>query len=306
MIVLAEVRVKLSKIFSFKIFGVPWGWMLLMMAFWYVVGAVVSGRLEISWKTPRNYAHCPEENIDDYHFQKLETFVDPRDSNEYVVLKYAEYKGCTMSEHDSGFVAGGDTVTFHLMLENLRYKTHCSFCLDSSCERGRYYSSIGRLNACPAGWKIASAEQNAGLFFLKGHLMYWPTFSPVKVVDRSDPSGLKRLRARLHEETYGWVDTVELDLSGFYNNEKDSMEFVDSLSVVWTGDGFPTVIVPNHYTKEQQNEIKETLRGILLKQDYYYPIRCIRIDDPNHKMDSQESNMTTFYNNMRQLPYLYR
>ena len=84
------------------------------------------------------------------------------------------------------------------------------------------------------------------------------------------------------------------------------MEFVDSLSVVWTGDGFPTVIVPNHYTKEQQEGVKETLRGILLKQDYYYPIRCIRIDDPNHMMDSRESNMTTFYNNMRQLPYLYR
>jgi len=267
----------------------------------------VSGRLEISWKTPRNYAHCPAEDVDDYHFQKLETFVDPRDSNEYIVLKYAEYRGCGMSEHDSGFVAGGDTVTFHLMLENLRYKTRCSFCLDSSCERGRYYSSIGRLNACPAGWKIASAEQNAGLFFSpKGHLMYWPTFSPTKVVDSLDPSGLKRLRARLHEETYGYVDMVELNLSGYYNSDKDTMEFVDSLSVVWTGDGFPTVIVPNHYTKEQQEGVKETMRGILLKQDYYYPIRCIRIDDPNHMMDSQKSNMTTFYNNMRQLPYLYR
>jgi uncharacterized protein (TIGR02145 family) len=211
-----------------------------------------------------------------------------------------------MSEHDSGFVAGGDTVTFHLMLENLRYKTHCSFCLDSSCERGRYYSSIGRLNACPAGWKIASAEQNAGLFFLKGHLMYWPTFSPVKVVDSSDPSGLKRLRARLHEETYGHVDMVELNLSGYYNSDKKTFEFVDSLSVVWTDGGFPTVIVPNYYTKEQQERVKETLRGILLKQDYYYPVRCIRIDDPNHMMDSQESNLTTYYNNMRQLPYLYR
>ena len=136
--------------------------------------------------------------------------------------------------------------------------------------------------------------------------MYWPTFSPTKVVDSLDPSGLKRLRAHLHEETYGWVDTVELNLSGFYNNEKDSMEFVDSLSVVWTDDGFPTVIVPNSYTKEQQDGIKETMRGILLKQDYCYPIRCIRIDDPNHMMDSQKSNMTTYYNNMRQLPYLYR
>ena len=305
-----EVRVKLFKPLSLKIFGSSLGEWLLWLAIGLIIGGVISifiSRVEISWKPPRNYAHCPAEDIDDYHFQKLETFVDPRDSNEYIVLKYAGYTGCDMSEHDSGFVAGGDTVTLHLMLENLRYKTHCSFCLDSSCERGRYYSSIGRLNACPAGWKIASAEQNAGLFFSpKGHLMYWPTFSPTKVVDSLDPSGLKRLRAHLHEETYGWVDTVELNLSGFYNSDKDTMEFVDSLSVVWTGDGFPTVIVPNSYTKEQQDGIKETMRGILLKQDYYYPIRCIRIDDPNHMMDSQKSNMTTYYNNMRQLPYLYR
>lgn len=305
-----EGRVKLFKIFSIKIFDQPLGKWLLWLAIGFVVGLVSSifiTRLEISWKPPRSYAHCPEKDIDDYHFQKLETFVDPRDSNEYTVLKFAEYKGCLMSERDSGFVAGGDTVTFHLMLENLRYKTHCSLCLDSSCERGRYYGFMGRLNACPAGWKIASAEQNAGLFFSpKGHLMYWPTFSPIKVVDPSDPSGLKRLHARLHEETYGYVDMVELNLSGYYNSDKKTFEFVDSLSVVWTGDGFPTVIVPNHYTKEQQDGVKETLRGILLKQDYYYPVRCIRIDDPNHKMDSQESNMTTFYNNMRQLPYLYR
>ena len=298
------------KLFSFKIFDLSLGEWILWLAIGLLVGAVVSifiSRVEISWKLPRNYAHCSEKNIDDYYFQKLETFVDPRDSNEYIVLKFAGYRGCDMSEHDSGFVAGGDTVTFHLMLENLRYKTHCSFCLDSSCERGRYYGFMGRLEACPAGWKIASAQQNAGLFFSKkGHMKYWPTFSPVKVVDSLDPSGLKRLRARLHEKTYGWVDTVELNLSGYYNRDKDTMEFVDSLSVVWTADGFPTVIVPNNYTEEQQKGVMETLRGFILEQDHYYPIRCIRIDDPHHKMDSQESNMTTYYNNMRQLPYLYR
>ena len=73
-----------------------------------------------------------------------------------------------------------------------------------------------------------------------------------------DPSGLERLRARRHEKSFGWVDTVELNLSGYYNPEKRSFEFLDSLSVVWTDEGFPTVIVPNHYTKEQQERIKET------------------------------------------------
>lgn len=298
------------KLFSFKIFGHSWIWWLMWIVIGFVAGLatpVIIDRVEISWKSPRNYAHCSEKNVDDYYFQKLETFVDPRDSNEYTVLKFAEYRGCGMSEYDSGFVAGDDTVTFHLMLENLRYKTHCSVCLDSACERGRYYGFMGRLEACPAGWKIASAHQNAGLFFSKkGHLKYWPTFSPVKVVDSLDPSGLERLRARRHEKSFGWVDTVELNLSGYYNPEKRSFEFLDSLSVVWTDEGFPTVIVPNHYTEEQQEGIKETLRGFILEQDYYYPIRCIRIDDPNHKMDSPESNMTTYYNNMRQLPYLYR
>ena len=81
--------------------------------------------------------HCSEKEVDIYYYQKLETFVDPRDSNEYTVLKFAEYRGCSMSEYDSGFLAG-DTVTFYLMLENLRYKTKCSKCLDSACERGRY------------------------------------------------------------------------------------------------------------------------------------------------------------------------
>lgn len=298
------------KLFSFKIFGYSWSWWLILIVVGFAAGLatfIIIDRVEISWKPPRNYEHCSEENVDDYHFQKLETFVDPRDSNEYTVLKFAEYRGCLMSERDSGFVAGGDTVTFHLMLENLRYKTHCSVCLDSACERGRYYAFMGRLEACPAGWRIASAKQNAGLFFSKkGHLKYWPTFSPIKVVDPLDPSGLRRLRARRHEASLGWVDTVELNLSGYYNPEKKAFEFVDSLSVVWTAEGVPTVIVPNNSTEEEQKGALNVLTGILVQQDFYYPIRCIRIDDPNHKMDSPESNMTTFYNNMRELPYLYR
>lgn len=297
-------------LFSFKIFGYSWSWWLILIVVGFAAGLatfIIIDRVEISWKPPRNYEHCSEENVDDYHFQKLETFVDPRDSNEYTVLKFAEYRGCLMSERDSGFVAGGDTVTFHLMLENLRYKTHCSVCLDSACERGRYYAFMGRLEACPAGWRIASAKQNAGLFFSKkGHLKYWPTFSPIKVVDPLDPSGLRRLRARRHEASLGWVDTVELNLSGYYNPEKKAFEFVDSLSVVWTAEGVPTVIVPNNSTEEEQKGALNVLTGILVQQDFYYPIRCIRIDDPNHKMDSPESNMTTFYNNMRELPYLYR
>ena len=307
MFILVEAFVKL---FSFKIFGRSLGSWLLWLAIGFVAGVAISvliDRVEVKWKPPRNYEHCSEKNVDDYYFQKLETFVDPRDSNEYTVLKFAEYRGCGMSEYDSGFVAGGDTVTFHLMLENLRYKTRWSVCLDSSCERGRYYAFKGRIEACPAGWNIASARQNAGLFFSEnGRLSYWPTFNPIKVVDPLDPSGLKRLRSRLHEKNWGLVDTVELNLSGFYNTDKSIFELVDSLSIVWTAEGFPTVIVPNNYTEEEKKLASFVLTVGFMKPEYYYPIRCIRIDDPNHKMDSPKSNLTTYYNNMRELPYLYQ
>ena len=155
------------KLFSFKIFGHSWIWWLMWIVIGFVAGLatpVIIDRVEISWKSPRNYAHCSEKNVDDYYFQKLETFVDPRDSNEYTVLKFAEYRGCGMSEYDSGFVAGGDTVTFHLMLENLRYKTHCSVCLDSACERGRYY---GATRSVPCGLENCFGSSECGSLFLK-------------------------------------------------------------------------------------------------------------------------------------------
>ena len=60
---------------------------------------------------PKAVSRCPATDVDDYHFQKLETFVDPRDSNEYTVLKFAEYRGCTMSERDPGFLAGACKIT---------------------------------------------------------------------------------------------------------------------------------------------------------------------------------------------------
>lgn len=250
--------------------------------------------------------HCSEKEVDNYYFQKLETFVDPRDSNEYTVLKFAEYRGCSMSELDSGFLAG-DTVTFHLMLENIRYKTKCSKCLDSACERGRYYPFAERFNACPAGWTIATAMQNAGLFFGKsGRLTDYPTYCPIKVIDSLDPSGLKKLRLHPHDGILGWVDTVELNLSGFYNSDKETFEYVDSLSVVWTADGFATVIMPNNYTEEEKKWATNALTYNHMKQEYFYSIRCIRIDDPHHNMDSPKSSMTTYYDNMRMLPYLFR
>ena len=256
--------------------------------------------------TPIAEAHCPAADVDDYYFQKLETFVDPRDNNEYTVLKFAEYRGCLMSERDSGFLAG-DTVTFHLMLENLRYKTDSSRCLDSTCERGRYYSFGDRVRACPAGWTIASAVQNAGFHMYKGRIRDFPTMSPVKVVDPDDPSGLRRLRARPHDGTWGWVDTVDLNLSGFYNVDKKAFEFVDSLSVVWTGDAMATVIMPNDPTDEQKAWAADAMSSYSrLSPENLYPLRCIRIDDPNHNMDSERSNMHTYYHNMRMLPYLFR
>ena len=255
---------------------------------------------------PKAVSRCPAADVDDYHFQKLETFVDPRDSNEYTVLKFAEYRGCTMSERDPGFLAG-DTVTFHLMLENLRYETKSSICLDSTCERGRYYPFGDRWRICPAGWTIASAMQNAGYHIFGGRMQDYPTFSPIKVVDPDDASGLRRLRARPHDGTLGWVDTVYLNLSGFYNIKKGAFEFVDSLSVVWTGDAFATVIMPNAPTEEQKAWAADAMSAYdRMKVDNLYPVRCIRIDDPNHNMDTQKANMETYYNNMRMLPYLFR
>jgi len=283
-------------------------WVAWVVGF-FVLGSVtgiVFERVEVKWNPPRNYAHCSAQDVDEYYFQKLETFVDPRDSNEYTVLKYAGYKGCLMSEFDSGFVAG-DTVTFHLMLENLRFKTKCSTCLDSTCERGRYYSARERDRVCPAGWTIASARQNAGLFFGKGgKMVYWPTFSPVKTIDVEDPSGLRRLRSRPHDGTVGLVDTVDLNLSGYYDVEKESFVYVDSLSVVWTMGGFASVIVPNRVTEEEKAWVSKAMVKEFLKPEHMYPIRCIRIDDPKHIMDRPESGMTRYYNNMQWLPYLYR
>lgn len=255
---------------------------------------------------PKADSHCPAADEDLYYFQKLEAFVDPRDSNEYTVLKFAQYRGCTMSERDPGFLSG-DTVTYHLMLENLRYKTKSSICLDSTCERGRYYPFGDRWHVCPAGWTIASAMQNAGYHIFNGRMQNYPTFSPIKVVDPKDPSGLSRLRARPHDGTLGWVDTVDLNLSGFYNIEKGAFEFVDSLSVVWTGDAFATVIMPNNPTEEQRAWAADAMSSFTrMKIDNLYPVRCIRIDDPNHNMDSKKANMETYYNNMRMLPYLFR
>lgn len=255
---------------------------------------------------PKAVSRCPAADVDDYHFQKLETFVDPRDSNEYTVLKFAEYRGCTMSERDPGFLAG-DTVTFHLMLENLRYKTKSSICMDSTCQRGRYYPFGDRWRICPAGWTIASAMQNAGYHIFGGHMQDYPTFSPIKVVNPEDPSGLRRLRARPHDGTLGWVDTVDLNLSGFYDIKKGAFEFVDSLSVVWTADAFATVIMPNDPTEEQKAWAADAMSSYArMKVDNLYPVRCIRIDDPNHNMDTKKANMETYYNNMRMLPYLFR
>lgn len=289
---------------------------LTLLAF--VVGAVIGiagsvairqllDNVEIKWKPSLSfyYRNCPANQVDSYYFQKLETFVDPRDSNEYMVLKFADYKGCTMSEYDSGFVAG-DTVTFHLMLENLRYKTRCSKCLDSTCERGRYYPLYERGRVCPAGWNIASAHQNAALFFAgNARIQYWPTFAPVKVVDPEDPSGLKRLRSRSHD-TWGLVDTVDLNLSGYYNGEKGVFEYVDTLSIVWTSDAIASVIVPNDTALRHWELLKSIVEEERLKPEYLYPVRCIRIDDPKHIMDNPESDLILYYNNMRQLPYLYR
>ena len=254
-------------------------------------------------KTSGSY-HCSAENVDNYHFQKLETFVDPRDSNEYTVLKFAEYKGCSMSELDSGFLAG-DTVTFHLFVENLRYKTKCSKCLDSTCERGRYYPFAERSYACPAGWTIASAEQNAGLHFYNGRLAHWPTFSPKLFVDSADLSGLKRLRSHSRDVALGLVDSIPLNLSGFYNVETERFEYVDSLSVVWTSDAFATVIPPNGYSEEEKKWTTAAMETCKMKPENLYPIRCIRIDDPKHIMDTKEYNMETFFHNMRMLPYLF-
>ena len=258
------------------------------------------------WEDSPRAGRCPEQYMDDYYFQKLETFVDPRDSNEYTVLKFAEYRGCTMSELDPGFLAG-DTVTFHLFVENLRYRTPHSRCLDSACARGRYYPFAERGSACPAGWTLASAMQNAALYLdRKGRMTYYPTFSPIKAVDPQDPSGLARLRSRPHDGTRGWVDTLDLNLSGFYNPEKGAFEYVDSLSVVWTSDGYASVISPNGYGEQEKAWTAEAMKPDRMNPLYHYPVRCIRIDDPRHKMDSPESGMVTYYNNMRMLPYLYR
>jgi len=272
----------------------------------FFVGYFIADVVQIFMEAPAGPVHCRAENVDDYYFQKLETFVDPRDSNEYTVLKFAEYQGCLMSERDSGFLAG-DTVTFHLFLENLRYKTDHSRCLDSTCERGRYYPFGERAGACPAGWTIASAIQNAGFHMYKGGVRDFPTMSPVKVIDRQDPSGLKSLRARPHDGTRGWVDTVDLNLSGFYNVDKEAFEYVDSLSVVWTSDAIATVITPNDCDEQQRAWVGDVMSTMeRLKPYYLYPIRCIRIDDPHHKMDDLQSGMVTYYNNMRGLPYLFR
>ncbi len=256
-------------------------------------------------KEDRPYSHCSIDNLDEYYFQKLEKFVDPRDSNEYTVLKFAGYRGCSYSEQDSGFLAG-DTVTFHLFVENLRYRTRCSKCLDSTCERGRYYPFAERYNACPAGWTVASAIQNAGLHFWNGRMSYYPTFSPILKVDSADPSGLKRLRSRLLEKNYGFVDTLELNLSGFYNVETERFEYVDSLSVVWTSDGFATVVPPNDYSEDERKWGTAAMGICKMKPENLYPIRCIRIDDPKHIMESPEYKMVTYYHNMRMLPYLFR
>lgn len=292
-------------------------WVVLCFVVGAVIGAVgtcairlLLDSVEIKWKPSLSfyYVNCPADQVDNYYFQKLETFVDPRDSNEYTVLKFADYKGCRMSEHDSGFLAG-DTVTFHLMLENLRYKTKCSKCLDSdsTCERGRYYPFYERGRICPAGWNIASAHQNAALFIARNaRIQYWPTFSPIKVVDPEDPSGLKRLRTRLQNGSWGLVDTVELNLSGYYNGEKGAFEYVDTLSIVWTSDAIASVIVPNDTALRHWELLKSIVEGERLKPEYLYPVRCIRIDDPKHIMDDSESDLVTYYNNMRQLPYLYR
>lgn len=292
-------------------------WVVLCFVVGAVVGAVgtcairlLLDSVEIKWKPSLSfyYVNCPANQVDNYYFQKLETFVDPRDSNEYTVLKFADYKGCRMSEHDSGFLAG-DTVTFHLMLENLRYKTKCSKCLDSdsTCERGRYYPFYERGRICPAGWNIASAHQNAALFIARNaRIQYWPTFSPIKVVDPEDPSGLKRLRTRLQNGSWGLVDTVELNLSGYYNGEKGAFEYVDTLSIVWTSDAIASVIVPNDTALRHWELLKSIVEEERLKPEYLYPVRCIRIDDPKHIMDNPESDLIAYYNNMRQLPYLYR
>jgi hypothetical protein len=126
------------------------------------------------------------------------------------------------------------------------------------------------------------------------------------VVDPEDPSGLKRLRSRLHDDSWGLVDTVELNLSGYYNGEKGVFEYVDTLSIVWTSDAFASVIAPN----DSVVQLKELLISVMdmdrLKPEFLYPVRCIRIDDPKHIMDNPESDLITYYNNMRQLPYLYR
>ena len=77
---------------------------LTLLAF--VVGAVIGAvgacairllldRVEVKWYPERNYTHCSAPNVDNYYFQKLETFVDPRDSNEYTVLGLQSFLWCS-------------------------------------------------------------------------------------------------------------------------------------------------------------------------------------------------------------------
>jgi len=106
--------------------------------------------------------------------------------------------------------------------------------------------------------------------------------------------------------TQFFADELRVNLSGFYNTETKSFEYVDSLSVVWTSDGFATVISPNNYTEEEKEWTAAAMKFGRMKPNYLYPVRCIRIDDPHHKMDDAQSDMVTYYNNMRMLPYLFR
>ena len=278
---------------------------LFILIFGFLCGYYLVELHDALTKEDSPYYHCSANDVDEYYFQKLEKFVDPRDSNEYMVLKFAGYKGCGSSELDSGFLAG-DTVTFHLFVENLRYKTKCSKCLDSTCERGRYYPFAERSDACPPGWTVASAIQNAGLHFWNGRMTYYPTFRPKLRIDSADPSGLKSLRSHLHEKNNGLVENLELNLSGFYNIETERFEYVDSLSIVWTSDAFATVIPPNDYSEDVKKWATEAMDICRLKPENLYPIRCIRIDDPKHIMDDPKSGMETYYHNMRMLPYLFK
>ena len=74
-----------------------------------------------------------------------ETFTDPRDGETYKTARF------------------GNKIW---MAENLRYKGAESVCYlnnEKECSKGRFYSLLGKFNACPKGWHLPSKEEAADL-----------------------------------------------------------------------------------------------------------------------------------------------